>query len=150
MLKMNSKEVKEKILKWIFSDMDFIKERYQYDIDNGILQPFDIEMSNNLCAYIWHLFEIEKPYALKDALLRGISQQAIFEEWAQGLALGNLFIYYYNVSAVDLLGDILEQTKEERNKYTETQAESKLTYLIYREVIERAPHADISFDNKGV
>lgn len=40
--------------------------------------------------------------------------------------------YYYSGSAIDVLGDILEQTEEERNRYTEAEAEKCMTYLLYR------------------
>ena len=58
----------------------------------------------------------------------------IFEDWARGLALGNLFCYYYNRSAKDDLGKILEESEEEKAKYTEQEAEELLTRLIYREM----------------
>lgn len=64
--------------------------------------------------------------------------QEAFEEWAAGLPAIIDTCYYYNVSAVDLLGDILEETAEERAKYTESDAEHLLTYLIYREISREA------------
>ena len=42
--------------------------------------------------------------------------------------------YFYNRSAVDDLGAILEETAEEKARYTEEQAEKLLTTLIYREL----------------
>lgn len=50
--------------------------------------------------------------------------------------MGNLFCYYYNRSAVDDLGEILEETDEEKAKYSEQQAEELLSRLIYREMEE--------------
>ena len=44
--------------------------------------------------------------------------------------------YYYNVSAVETLGDILEETKEERARFSESEAESLLSYMIYRRIIK--------------
>lgn len=43
--------------------------------------------------------------------------------------------YYYNRSAVDDLGAILEETDSEKARYSEQQAETRLTYLIYRELV---------------
>lgn len=43
--------------------------------------------------------------------------------------------YYYNRSAVDDLGAILEETAEEKARYSEAQAETLLTSLIYRELV---------------
>jgi hypothetical protein len=42
--------------------------------------------------------------------------------------------YYYNRSAVDDLGAILEQSEREKAQYSEAEAENLLTHLIYREL----------------
>lgn len=59
---------------------------------------------------------------------------AMFQDWCQGLPPIFDTCYYYNRSAIKDLGDILEQTKEERERYTEDQAETVLTKLIFREI----------------
>jgi len=64
--------------------------------------------------------------------------QEAFEDWAAGLPAILDTCYYYNVSAVDLLGDMLEETAEERAKYDESDAEHLLTYLIFREISREA------------
>lgn len=46
--------------------------------------------------------------------------------------------YYYNRSAVDDLGAILEETEEEKARFTEQEAEQLLTDLIYRELTKGA------------
>ena len=58
----------------------------------------------------------------------------IFKDWCQGLPSLLDTCYYYNRSAADDLAEILEETEEEKNRYTESEAEEKLTYLIYREL----------------
>lgn len=59
----------------------------------------------------------------------------IFVSWCQGLpSMLNTACYMCN-SAVELLGDILEETKEERNRFSECQAEEKMHYLIYKTLI---------------
>ena len=63
------------------------------------------------------------------------SEIAAFVDWAQGLPSVLDTCYFYNRSAVDDLGDILEETQEERNKHTETDAEQCLTRLIYKVLI---------------
>ena len=55
-------------------------------------------------------------------------------DWCSGLPGVLDTCYYYNRSAVDDLGAILEETDEERARYTEEQAEKMLTTLIYREL----------------
>lgn len=62
-----------------------------------------------------------------------------FCDWASGLPGLLNTMYYYNVSAVDLLGDILEETEKERARFTESEAEERLSYLIYRELEKAAP-----------
>lgn len=61
-----------------------------------------------------------------------------FCNWAAGLPSIIDTCYYYNISAVDLLGDICEETAAERSKYTEEQAERTMSYLIYREITKAA------------
>lgn len=58
----------------------------------------------------------------------------IFKDWCQGLPSLLDTCYYYNRSAVDDLAEILEETEEEKGRFTESEAEEKLTYLIYREL----------------
>lgn len=127
-LKTNTKKVRTKI-------QDYIKNAREYIEDNGytIAENYDLSNFQELCACIWEIFEKEKYYSIEYMNKAHLTYQDVFTEWAQGLAL-NLFDYYYNVSAVDLLGDILEQTETEKAKYTEPQAEKTLTYLIYREI----------------
>lgn len=62
-----------------------------------------------------------------------------FCDWSAGLPSMFDCGYYYNISAVNLLGDILEETEAERAKYTESQAEEALSRLIYRELEKAAP-----------
>ena len=65
-----------------------------------------------------------------------ISHQELFFDWCQGLPSILDTCYYYNRSAVDDLASILEETDEEKGRFTESQAEEKLTWLIYREVFK--------------
>jgi len=61
-----------------------------------------------------------------------------FKSWAQGLAMGGLFCYYYNREAKEDVKQILEETEEEANRYTEEQAEELLTRLIYTRIKSEA------------
>lgn len=62
------------------------------------------------------------------------NRQECFVDWLSGLPSIFDSCYYYNRSAVDDLGAILEETDEEKSKYTESQAEEMLSRLVYREV----------------
>lgn len=60
--------------------------------------------------------------------------QMAFCDWCAGLPnLLDTSIYYCG-SAVDLLGEWLDETEEEKAKYTETQAETMIDSLLYREI----------------
>ena len=68
-------------------------------------------------------------------MLRTNSKKAAaFADWCAGLPSVLDTLYFYNRSAVDDLGAILEETEQEKNRYTEQQAEQLLTSLIYREL----------------
>lgn len=62
------------------------------------------------------------------------SFQESFISWCAGLPSILDTCYYYNRSAVDDLGSILEETEAEKAKYDEQQAEEMLSKLIYREI----------------
>lgn len=64
--------------------------------------------------------------------------QEAFHDWTGGLPAIIDTCYRYNVSAVDMLGDILEETPAERAKYSECEAEKMLSYLIFREISREA------------
>lgn len=72
-------------------------------------------------------YELQRPYT---------NIQECFTDWCAGLPSILDTCYYYNRSAVDDLAEILEETEAEKSKYTETQAESELTWLIYREIMK--------------
>ena len=129
MLRTNSKAAREAVRAYILEDLGYLEERYP---------ERTFETFEDAARAIWDAFEEEKPYTDQNAARRGMSRQDVFESWASGLALGGLFLYYYSVSAVDLLGDILQETPEERSKYSEQDAERLLTYLIYSEVMKAA------------
>lgn len=126
MLKTNSKKARENVRNYILTDADYIAERIGCDPDT--LTEAQILRS------VWEIFTDEYYNQTHPTRRNRLTASDLFAEWASGLALGGLFLYYYNVSAVKVLGDILEETEEERNRYTEEQAESLLTLLIFREV----------------
>ena len=121
MLKTNSKKARENTLNYIFSDSEYLEDRANYD-------DVILETKEDYAAFVWRCFIEEY-----GCFVPRLGAQKAFEDWAQGLALGGMFCYYYNVSAVDTLAGILEETPEQAGKYTEEQAEKLLTYLIFRE-----------------
>lgn len=127
MLRTCSKKVRENIRNYIMQDFDYIQERAKY---HGI--TLDKSDTDAVIAFAYCIFRSEKSYEIIDNY--GCANYPIFKDWASGLALGQLFCYYYNRSAVDDLGAILQETEAEKAKYTEEQAEELLTSLIYREM----------------
>lgn len=127
MLKTNSKQAAENIRAYIVDG--FTPDGYT---DNPP-QEFP-----EIAAFILATFRSEKYWCLQDVRYYHGSEALAFRDWCAGLAGVLDTCYYYNRSAVDDLGAILEETAEEKARYTEPQAEQLLTDLIYRELLKGA------------
>ena len=124
MLRSNSKAVVAKIRQYIVDDID--PDYF------GLSETPDFPEA---CKLILQACEDEKFY---NRIRSGLET---FRDWAQGLPSAFNTMYYYNVSAVDLLADWLEETEAEKAKYSESEAEEMITRLIYRELIKGASKA---------
>ena len=124
MLRSNSKKVIEKVRSYITDgiDPDYF----------GLAEAPDFPEA---CKLILQACEDEKFY---NRIRSGLDT---FRDWAQGLPSAFNTCYYYNVSALDLLADWLEETDSEKSKYSESEAEEMITRLIYRELIKGASKA---------
>lgn len=123
MLRTNSKKAIENIRAYIVNGFD--------GTNYGIETP---ETFEEVARIIYNTFADEYLYEYN----RRRNEQEVFVEWCAGLPSIIDTCYYYNRSAVTDLGDILEETEEERNRYTEAQAEETLSRLIYREILRGA------------
>lgn len=123
MLKTNSKKAAENIRNYIMDN--FTPENYT---DNP---PQEFEQ---IAAFILDCFRSEKYYLPEDFRYYHNDEKAAFADWCAGLPSVLDCCYFYNRSAVDDLGAILEETNEEKARFTEAQAEKMLTVLIYREL----------------
>lgn len=124
MLRSNSKKVLEKIRAYIVDGVD--------------LEYFELEAVPTFpaaCKLVLTACENEKRYS------RSRFGYDTFKDWAQGLPSAFNTLYYYNVSAVDLLGGWLEESESEKNKYSESEAEEMITRLLYRELTKGAAKA---------
>lgn len=126
MIRTNSKKAKENLYNYI---REYCEE---YLADNYGIDAETISDKKGLYTAIYNTFREEmRPncpyYSRKPEIVA-------FTDWAQGLAMGGLFCYYYNREAKEDLAAILEETEEEAARYTEEAAENLLTGLIYREV----------------
>lgn len=127
MLRTNSKKAAENIRAYIVNG--FTPEGYT---DNPP-QEFP-----KIAAFILDTFRSEKYWCLQDVRYYHGCERLAFRDWCAGLAGVLDTCYFYNRSAVDDLGAILEETEQEKARYTEQQAEQRLTDLIYRELLKGA------------
>lgn len=79
--------------------------------------------------FVWSCFTEEK-----SGDNRRMPESDLFEEWASGLPSSFDFCYWYNRPALDDLGAILEETEEEKARFTEDAACKLLTTLIYNQI----------------
>ena len=93
-----------------------------------------------VAAFILDTFRKEK---MSDFRYHNCNEFAAFDDWCSGLPSVLDTCYYYNRSAVDDLGRILEETAEEKARFSEPEAERRLTWLIYRELSKGAAKREV-------
>ena len=119
MLKTNSKQAIANIRAYILEN--YCPESYGPEAEK--------ETFEEIAKFILDTAQKEKSY-----LVGRKSLFFIFDDWSRGLPSLFNTCYFYNRSAIDDLGDLLEENETERNKYSETDAENLLTKLIFREL----------------
>lgn len=143
MIRSTSKEVKEAVKTYI---MDHFEDALCNYLDkNGKVHSNDLQMLetvniNNykeVCTAIFEIFKAEK--ITKDQRYKAgrISMQDLFIDWCYGLCSAIDTSYCYNVSALDLLGNWLHQNEYEKSQYSESEAEIKISSIIYREIMQQ-------------
>lgn len=132
MLKASSKKARENI--------------HNYVIDNfspeGYTDTHPAEWEG-IAVFIYETFRSEKYNCLQDYRYYNGNEWNAFLDWCSGLPSVLDTCYFYNRSAVEDLGNILEETETERKQYEESAAENLLTMLIYNEIrkeIEKDVH----------
>ena len=123
MLRTNTKKAIENIRAYIMDS--FTPEGYT---DNP---PEDF---SGVAAFILGAFRAEKFHLPQDMRYYHGDEFSAFTGWCQGLPSVMDTCYYYNRSAVDDFGRILEETAEEKARFSEAEAERRLTWLLYREL----------------
>ena len=129
MLRTNSKKAMENIRKEIVDSYEAANEHYTFE---GREAKTDF---NEICADILEAFRIEKLENDCYYIAGRASKNEMFMDWMQGLptafpAADDIFPR----SAIDFLGNILEETEEEKERYTEDKAEKLACNLLYREL----------------
>lgn len=116
MLKTNSKKAKENLKAYIIT-------AWEYE-NPETARPWEAVKLDIIESFYFQVYrsEYEKKQPRYDA----------FKGWLQGLphGLGD----HYLCTAVDDLANILDETETERNRFTEDQAEEKLTRMIYNSI----------------
>lgn len=132
MLKTNSKKVIAKIRQYIVDG--FQPKEYGYE------QYYNVDKTSFPCVAhaIFDCLYLEKIRYNNQKL----SHYEYFKDWMQGLCSMVDSSYYCNISAVDLLGEWLGETEEEKERFTEDQAEERITQLLYRELKKGAEKYD--------
>lgn len=123
MLKTNSKQARENIRNYIINN--FAPENHTDT------PPEDFD---GIAKFILETFKEEKYNCTEDFKYYRMNEAAAFADWCAGLPSVLDTCYYYNRSAVDDLAAILEESEEEKQRFTEEEAENRLTALIYREI----------------
>ena len=120
MLKTNSKKARENVKRYILDN--FSPDSYT---NKPPTEPREV------LQFIYNCFVSEKFSIENEKRYYKYNEYSAFIDWCAGLPSVLDTCYYYNRSAVDDLGAILEETETEKARYTEAEAEKMLTYLIY-------------------
>lgn len=123
MLKTNSKKASKNIQQYIIANFD----PSSYDEYKELNNTTDFSVVAETVYKVFHAEGYNK-------IQNNATELEAFIDWMQGLPTIFNDDYYYNVSAVDLLVELLEETDSEKAKYNEHEAETFLTRLIYREI----------------
>ena len=123
MLRTNSRKAMENIRKAIMDSYEAANEYYTFE---GREAKTDF---NEICADILEAFVITSQAEHR------ASKSEMFMDWMQGLPTAfpvadDIFLR----SATDFLENILEETEEEKARYTEDKAEKLACNLLYREL----------------
>lgn len=135
MLKTNSKEARNRIKNFIIENV------YPFDYD-GFEELENALIEDRHSERAWTLTKEAINEVFYDEYLKHdnrykvgrISKQELFNEWCYGLPTFFECEFLHRLSAVKELGDLLEETEAERERYTEEEAEKCFLYLIFREL----------------
>ena len=146
MLRTNEKKVNEKVKDYIISNFKNLQQEdptYKYDYFHTLASVNAdnyIEVCNAInCIFFCEMLEHNNRWNAGR-----LSREDAFIDWCQGLPAA-LNCDYYLHSAVDLLGEWLEETEEEKKKYSERQAETRITQILYRELNRNATRTGILY-----
>lgn len=125
-LRTNSRKARENVRQYILDNVDFSGYVVSF-------VPFGKEKENfpTIAHSVLDIFRSEKRYEHHRIGVEFVA----FLDWTQGLPSALDCCFWYNRSAVDDLGAILEETEEKKAMYNEEEAGLLLVKLIYRELV---------------
>ena len=126
-LRTDSRKAKENVRQYILNNVDFSGYVVSF-----VLFGKEKENFPTIAHSVLDIFRSEKSWAF----VLGYNEFCIFLDWTRGLPFALDCCFWYNRSAVDDLGAILEETEEEKAKYNEEEAGLLLVKLIYRELVK--------------
>lgn len=129
MLRSNSKKAIENIKNYVIKNYN--PDGYE---DNS--EEYNATTFKEMAACILKDVRRVKGYEVRKYKRYGWEEA--FADWASGLPGLLDTCYYYNRSAVDDLGTILEESEAEKERFDESQAEKMLSHLIFRELNKAA------------
>lgn len=137
MRKLNCKEVNEALKKEIIDSYESAEEYYTYD---GAEMKTEY---NDICKDILKSFEREKLNNDLAYKAGRVSKRDLFIEWMSGLPSSfpvscDIFLGY----ATEWLGNILDETETEKQKYSDSKAERTACLILYRELNKHAQKAN--------
>ena len=116
----------------------------QYILENTDVTGYDKytepKTFTEAALIIWNEFQTAKQYEL---CRPRTNIQECFTEWCAGLPSILDTCYYYNRSAVNDLAKLLDETEAEASRFSETEAERQLTWLIFREISKEVRKHDL-------
>lgn len=129
MLRTNSKEVRKAIQTLILAEAQDVNNNYEPFADlETAAEAIKADVIRVMSGDYYNRLHNLNGWSFKD-----------FNYWVHGLpGLLDLPFIYRQPDAVDVLGDILQETPAERARYTETQADEMLCRLIFRELDKAA------------
>lgn len=144
MIRSNSKKAMENIRKYIIDNSDFSGYTLQncfFSNLEDLKEGAGLEIFPEIARGLYDIFYIE--YLKDNNRCVRYSIQELFSEWCEGLPSVLDTSYYYNSDPIDIIADILEMTKEEKETYSNKHQDDfkncqYLDYLLFREIRKAA------------
>lgn len=140
MLRTNSKVLKERVRQHI------VESYNDWQIDNGEKITTDFKKISReilkTCFRDKSSYNVKTPEQYYEYIVNRFykhSFQELFTDWTQGLPSiidCNYWLYSGKNNPINILGDWLEQTEEERVKFDFEESAKMITYLIYSELLK--------------